>query len=61
MTALDTATGRPLNVVDVSESKGKDGLPDLRDARYTSDGRFLVLVSRNGRVQVRHADTLAEI
>jgi WD40 domain-containing protein len=31
------------------------------DARYTPDGRFIVLVSRNGHVQVRHADTLAEV
>ncbi|HJZ90726.1 MAG TPA: sigma-70 family RNA polymerase sigma factor [Gemmataceae bacterium] len=58
---LDTATGRPVKIVDVSESKGKDGLPDLMDVRYTSDGRFLALVSRNGRVQVRHADSLAEL
>jgi RNA polymerase sigma factor (sigma-70 family) len=58
---LDTATGQPAKIVDVSETKDKSGLPDLMDARYTSDGRFLVLVSRNGRVQVRHADTLAEL
>jgi RNA polymerase sigma factor (sigma-70 family) len=58
---VDTATGRPVKVADVSESKGKDGLPSLMDARYTPDGRFLVLVSLNGRVQVRHADSLAEL
>jgi RNA polymerase sigma factor (sigma-70 family) len=57
---LDTATGQPLGMVDVSESRGKNGLPDLMDARYTPDGRFVVLVSRNGRVQVRHADSLVE-
>jgi hypothetical protein len=58
---LDTATGRPVRMVDVSEGKAKDGLPDLMDASYTPDGRFVVLVSRNGRVQVRHADSLAEL
>jgi len=58
---VDTATGRPVRLADVSESKGKDGLPSLMDARYTPDGRFLVLVSLNGRVQVRHADSLAEL
>jgi hypothetical protein len=30
-------------------------------AAYTPDGRFMVLVSMNGRVQVRHADSLAEV
>jgi RNA polymerase sigma factor (sigma-70 family) len=58
---VDTATGRAVKIVDVSESKGKDGLPSLMGAAYTPDGRFLVLVSMNGRVQVRHADTLAEV
>jgi DNA-binding beta-propeller fold protein YncE len=58
---IDTASGRPVRIVDVSESKGKDGLPSLMGAAYTPDGRFLVLVSMNGRVQVRHADTLAEV
>lgn len=58
---LDTATGRSVRLADVSETKGKEGLPDLMDARYTPDGRFVVLVSRNGHVQVRHPDTLAEI
>src|SRR5262249_17783984 len=58
---VDAATGRPVRIVDVSETRGKDGLPDLMGVQYTSDGRFLVLVSRNGRVQVRHADTLAEL
>gem|GEM_PF-1634631 len=58
---VEAATGRPVRMADVSESKGKDGLPSLMDARYTLDGRFLVLVSLNGRVQVRHADSLAEL
>lgn len=58
---VDVATGRPVKIVDVSESKGKDGLPTLMGAAYTPDGRFLVLVSLNGRVQVRHADTLSEV
>lgn len=58
---LDTATGRPVKIVDVSETRGKEGLPSLMGAAYTADGRFLVLVSLNGRVQVRNADTLAEV
>ncbi|HKB00826.1 MAG TPA: sigma-70 family RNA polymerase sigma factor [Gemmataceae bacterium] len=58
---VDVATGQPVKIADVSEQKGKGGLPDLMDARYTPDGRFLVLVSRNGRVQVRHSDSLAEL
>src|SRR5262249_39143732 len=58
---VDVATGRPVKIVDVSESKGKDGLPTLMGAAYTPDSRFLVLVSLNGRVQVRHADTLREL
>ena len=49
-----------MRIVDVSETRGKEGLPSLMGAAYTSDGRFMVLVSLNGRVQVRHADTLAE-
>jgi len=57
---IDTATGRPVKIIDVSETREKYGLPDLKDVRYTSDGRFLVLVSLNGRVQVRFADTLDE-
>jgi RNA polymerase sigma factor (sigma-70 family) len=58
---LEAATGRPVRIVDVSEQKDKTGLPDLMDVRYTPDGRFAVLVSRNGRVQVRYADTLTEV
>jgi WD40 repeat protein len=58
---VEVATGRPVNMVDVSEPKGPHGLPDLGDGHYTPDGRFLVLASRNGHIQVRHADTLAEI
>jgi len=58
---VDVATGQPVKIADVSEQKGKDGLPSLRDAQYTPDGRFVVLVSLNGRVQVRHADTLSEM
>lgn len=58
---IDVATGQPVKIVDVSEVRGKEGLPSLMDARYTSDGRFMVLVSLNGRVQVRYADTLAEL
>jgi RNA polymerase sigma factor (sigma-70 family) len=57
---VDVANGRPVRIIDVSESRGKEGLPDLKDVRYTSDGRFVVLVSLNGHVQVRWADTLAE-
>lgn len=55
---IDVATGRPVKIVDVSETRDKTGLPSLMDVRYTSDGRFIVLVSQNGRVQVRYADTL---
>jgi hypothetical protein len=58
---LDTATSRPVIIADVSEAKRKDGLPSLMGAAYTPDGRFMVLVSMNGRVQVRHADSLAEV
>jgi outer membrane protein assembly factor BamB len=58
---LDTVTGRPVTLANVSEQKDMDGLPDLMDARFTPDGRFVVLVSRNGRIQVRYADTLAEV
>jgi WD40 repeat protein len=58
---LDAATGRPVKIVDVSERRGTDGLPSLMGAAYTPDGRFVVLVSLNGRVQVRHPDTLAEV
>jgi RNA polymerase sigma factor (sigma-70 family) len=56
---LDVATGQSVQKIDVSEAREKYGLPDLKEARYTSDGRFIVLVSLNGRVQLRHADTLA--
>ncbi len=58
---VDIATGRQIRIVDVSQTKGPNGLPSLMDVRYTPDGRFVVLVSRNGRVQVRHADTLAKV
>src|SRR5262249_32026697 len=40
---VDVATGLPVKIADVSEQKGKDGLPRLMDAPYTPEGRVLVL------------------
>jgi WD40 repeat protein len=57
---VDSATGEALKNIDVSEQRQSYGLPSLSEIRYTSDGRYLILLSINGHVQVRYADTLAE-
>jgi hypothetical protein len=59
---LDADTGRRANTAVVTEGKyGQGDIPDVADLRYTPDGRYLAVLSRNGRVQLRHADTLAEV
>jgi RNA polymerase sigma factor (sigma-70 family) len=59
---LDADTGRQVKAAPFSEGKyGKGDVPEVSDLCYTPDGRYLVVLSRSGRVQVRHAETLAEV
>jgi RNA polymerase sigma factor (sigma-70 family) len=59
---VDAATGRQTRSRVVSDGKwGKGDVPDVADLRYTPDGRYLAVLSRNGKVQLLHSDTLAEV
>jgi WD40 repeat protein len=59
---VDAETGRPKRTAIVAEGQyGKGDVPDVRELRYTPDGRYLATFSRSGRVQLRHAETLAEV